>query len=214
VFALILAGGRGTRFGACEKPLALCRDRPLLEYVVDAAVRAGCDVAVVASPCTPFTQNWCRAHDLLCVCTEGAGYVEDLREAISLLSLDEPVLCLSADLPCITSELIERIVATYEEQDRPALSVWYPVDSGDRAVPYIDEVDGCRAAPAGINIIHGGRVSEEQDEFRLVIHDPALCHNVNTMEAHRAAETYLSGFTSSSDSERDHRKMDIERNER
>jgi len=194
LLALILAGGRGRRLGGGEKPLALCNGRPMLEWVVDAIVGAGHEPVIVASPCTPFTQNWCRAHELLCVCTGGAGYIEDLAEAVGLLGLDEPVLTVSADLPCLTSGIVEQVVAAYEHQPRPALSVWVPVDGSEADEgAQVEVVDGRTAVPAGINVVHAGRMAGDQEECRLLLADPALRHNVNTRTALDAAETHLVG---------------------
>ncbi len=214
MLGLILAGGQGTRFGAGEKPLALCGGRPMIERVADALADAGLEVVVVASPCTPFTQNWCRAHDLLCVCTGGKGYVEDLVEAAALLGLDEPVVCVSADLPCLTSELVGEIVAAYEGQGLPALSVWVPVGDSPVDAPCIDEVDGRRAVPAGINVLDGGRMNEVQEETRLLLDDPRLRHNVNTPDALKAAEAFLASAESTQAMDCNHRKKDIDRSTR
>ncbi len=193
MLGLILAGGRGTRFGVGEKPLALCNGLPLIERVADALVKAGVEPVVVASPRTPYTQNWCRAHDILCICTAGVGYVEDLSEAVALLGLDEPVLTVAADLPCISAPLIEQVVQAYHDQTCPALSVWVPVVDGADAGPYVELVDGRWAAPSGINVLHAGRMGAAQEECRLRIDDPSLCHNVNTRAALAAAERHLAG---------------------
>ena len=193
MLGLILAGGRGVRFGGGEKPLALCNGQPLIEWVADALVDAGVEPVVVASTRTPFTQNWCRAHDLLCICTGGAGYVEDLVEAIALLGLDEPVLTVAADLPCLSRSLVEQVVLAYRGQTCPALSVWVPVDDWTDAGPYVEEVDGRRAVPAGINILHAGLIGGMQEECRLRIDDPSLGHNVNTRVSLAAAERHLAG---------------------
>ncbi|MEN6519365.1 MAG: NTP transferase domain-containing protein [Methanospirillum sp.] len=215
MLGLILAGGQGTRYGEGEKPLALCGGRPMIERVADALDGAGLEVVVVASPCTPFTQNWCRAHDLLCVCTEGKGYVEDLVEAADLLGLDEPVLCVSADLPCLTAELVGEVVAAYEAQALPALSVWVPVeDENNVNAPCIEEVDGRRAVPAGINVLDGGRMNGAQEETRLLLDDPRLRHNVNTPDALKAAEAFLASAESPQASDCNHRKKDIDRSTR
>ena len=102
-------------------------------------------------PCTPFTQNWCRAHDLLCVCTEGAGYIDDIAEAAALLDLDGPVLCVSADLPCLTGEIVGEVVAAYGAQALPACSTWVPVDAEEArgTRPLLDDVDGHDPSPPG-----------------------------------------------------------------
>lgn len=214
MLGLILAGGQGTRYGPGEKPLALCAGRPMIERVAEALGEAGLEVVVVASSCTPFTQNWCRAHDLLCICTEGAGYVEDLAEAASLLGLDGPVLCVSSDLPCITADLVEMVVAAYAAQTLPALSVWVPIGDGPTDAPCTEEVDGCRAVPAGINVLDGGRMGEVQEETRLLLHDPCLLYNVNTKEALEAAGSFLAARESVRGEDCDHRKRDIDRSTR
>jgi adenosylcobinamide-phosphate guanylyltransferase len=215
MLALILAGGRGVRYGGGEKPLALCGGRPMIERVADALEGAGLEVVVVASPCTPFTQNWCRAHDLLCVCTAGTGYVEDLAEAAALLGLDEPVLCVSADLPCLTADLVGEVVAAYEAQPSPALSVWVTVgDEEGLDAPCVEEVEGRRAVPAGVNVLDGGRMGQIQEEVRHLLDDPRLRHNVNTQAALKAAEAFLAPAKSPGASDCDHRKKDIDRSTR
>lgn len=209
MLALILAGGRGTRLGLSEKPLVLCAGRPMIGRVADALIGAGLEVVVVASPSTPYTQNWCRAHDLLCVCTAGAGYIEDLAEAAALLDLDEPVLCVSADLPGISPGVVAEIVRAYDRQPLPALSVWVAADdAGAAAAPFADLVEEVMAVPAGINILHGGRMGGPQEETRLLLADPGLCHNVNTREAHRAAEAFLASAETPPGADRADRKTD------
>lgn len=215
MLGLILAGGQGVRYGTGEKPLALCGGLPMIERVADALEGAGLEVVVVASPCTPFTQNWCRAHDFLCVCTEGAGYVEDLAEAARLLELREPVLCVSADLPCLTPALVADAVAAYEAQDLPALSVWVPVGDEEACdAPCIEVVHGRRAVPAGVNVLDGGRMGGVQEEARLLVDDPRLRHNVNTQAALKAAEAFLAGAESPEAPDCNHRKRDIDRSTR
>jgi adenosylcobinamide-phosphate guanylyltransferase len=210
MLGLILAGGRGTRYGVGEKPLALCGGRPMIERVVKALQDAGLEIVVVSSPCTPFTQNWCRAHDLLCVCTGGNGYVEDLDKAAALLGLDGPVLCVSADLPCLTAALVGRVLEAYGAQELPALSVWVPAgDDGAASAPCVEEVEGVRAVPAGLNVLDGGRIGRPQAETRLLLDDPALRHNVNTPGARTAAEAFLAGAETPEAADCDHRKKDI-----
>jgi adenosylcobinamide-phosphate guanylyltransferase len=49
-----------------------------------------------------------------------------------------------------------------------------------RDVQYKENVDGIAACPCGINILRGDRISEPQDEYRLLLHEPRLAYNVNT----------------------------------
>lgn len=208
MLGLILAGGLGTRFGGGEKPLALCHGRPMVGWVTAALVEAGIDPVVVASPRTPYTQNWCRAHDILCICTGGAGYVEDLAEAVALLGLDGPFLTVAADLPCLSPSLVERVVLAYRDQACPALSVWVPLTDMTDTGAYVEVIDGRRVTPAGINILHARLISAPQEECRLCLDDPSLHHNVNTRAALAAAERYLAERELRPDPGVDHRKRD------
>jgi len=192
VLGLILAGGRGTRFGRGEKPLALCAGRPMIERVADALTGAGLEIVVVTSPSTPFTRNWCSAHGLACLCAGGAGYVEDLAEAAGALGVDGPLLCVSSDLPCLTPSLVERVLFAYAAQPLPALSVWVPVGTdGGAGAPCIETFDGTRAVPAGINVLYASRMEGQQEEARLLIDEPRLRYNVNTPGVLLEAETFL-----------------------
>lgn len=211
MLGLILAGGLGSRYGNGEKPLALCAGRPMIDRVATALDDAGLDIVVVAAPCAPFTQNWCRAHDLLCICTAGEGYIADLAEAAALLGIMGPVLTVAADLPCISADIVERIVTAYHEQALPALSVWVPIGDAESVdAPCIEVIDGCRAVPAGINILEGSRIGDTQEEMRLVLDDPCLRYNVNTPGMLEAAEAYLDAAEKPRTPGENHRKKDID----
>jgi adenosylcobinamide-phosphate guanylyltransferase len=97
--------------------------------------------------------------------TPGSGYIEDTAFAARALGLDGPFMVVSADLPFITPDIIDRVVAEYEKCGREALSV--------RAWA------GGAAAPAGINVVHGAHMDRAQEEYILVLSDPMLAVNVN-----------------------------------
>ncbi|MGD9490865.1 MAG: NTP transferase domain-containing protein, partial [Methanoregulaceae archaeon] len=71
--ALILAGGSGSRLSLGEKPLVMVDGVPMISRIITAFQKAGCEVVVVLSPRTPFTNIWCRAHDILHYVASGTG---------------------------------------------------------------------------------------------------------------------------------------------
>jgi adenosylcobinamide-phosphate guanylyltransferase len=185
MLALILAGGGGTRLGAGEKPLVDICGRPMLARVLDAFTAAGSEVMVVASSRSPMTLNYLRAQGIPFYRAGGRGYVEDLAEAVTALEVTAPFLTSVADIPCLRPDHVKEIQAAYLSQEMPALSAWVPRDlcpAGGCRTEYTEVVDGVPAVPVGVNILLGGRIRETQEEFRLLLHDPALARNVNTPE--------------------------------
>lgn len=183
MLALIMAGGEGSRLRMGEKPLVTICDRPMIAYVIDAFRSCGHEVMVVTSRRTPYTRNWCRAHSIPHFPGHSGGYVEDLDEAIRELEETGPVFTAVADLPCITPEIVERVEHAFSPDPRPACSVWLPEERAARfRTRYHEVVDGVCACPAGINILTGALVPEEQDELRLLIDEPRLAYNVNTRQ--------------------------------
>ena len=185
MLALILAGGSGTRLEMGEKPLVLIRGKPMIEYVIDAFTAAGHDVVVVLSGKTPFTQNWCRARGITLLTTSGAGYIDDIAEAVGTIGVTGPFFTCVADLPCLRPEIIIEVETRYRESGREACSVWIPRElasmSGCRS-SYTGTVHGIAACPAGINIIRGDLIDRPQDEVPLIIADKGLAFNINTRE--------------------------------
>jgi adenosylcobinamide-phosphate guanylyltransferase len=193
MYALIMAGGEGSRLNLGEKPLVTIAGQPMIARVIRAFETFGCDVVVVASRKTPMTQNWCRAAGIDLFCSEGTGYIGDMVEAV--LSLDEqsPLFVAVSDLPCLHAEVLGTIHAAYRESGKDACSTWVPLSlvRDHRDVQYQENIDGIAACPCGINILRGDRISEPQDELRLLLHDQRLAYNVNTRTDLAYADTFL-----------------------
>lgn len=194
--ALIMAGGAGSRLGRGEKALVMIKDQPMIRYVVEAYRFAGCEPVVVTSQKTPMTANWCRAHGLPIVRTEGDGYIEDMMSAVHTLEENRALIISVCDIPCITATTISRIIHEYDARNRDALSTWVPatlVRSCRGGMPYREIVGGVEACPAGVNILRGDLIDTEQEEVMLLVPDPGLALNVNTADDLLRAEQYLSG---------------------
>jgi adenosylcobinamide-phosphate guanylyltransferase len=168
--AVVMAGGKGERMGRVEKPMAMLEGKPLLAYVLKALL-GSCSmgrVYVAVSPNVPLTVDYirnCPSGKVSLVMTPGSGYIEDMAYAARALGLDEPFLVVSADLPLITPDIIDRVVSEYAKCGKEALSV--RTEAGGAAMP------------AGINVVHGAHMDRAQEEYALALGDPALAVNVN-----------------------------------
>jgi adenosylcobinamide-phosphate guanylyltransferase len=183
MLGLILAGGSGTRLGLGEKPLVRVRDQPMLWYVVQAFLEAGDEVFVVTTRKTPYTANWCRAQGIETVLTGGAGYIADIAEAAGALDLDTPFFTCGADLPCLTGTVIRSVASAHQQSGRPACSTWVPVSLREvrgYSVHSSMLIEQIPVTPAGLNILDGSMMDQEQEELQLICTDPALVCNVNT----------------------------------
>ena len=194
MYALIMAGGAGSRLNLGEKPLIMICGRPLISYVIDAFERAGYQPIVAASPRTPMTINWSRAHGIEFCKTEGAGYIEDMASAVGMLDEKKPLFVSASDLPCITPDIIHTINNAYLLSGKDACSVWVPATMGTcsrEGMPYREEIHGIPVCPAGVNILRGALISQPQDELQLLLEESRLALNVNTRADLAEAEKFL-----------------------
>ncbi|ADN36058.1 5-deoxyadenosylcobinamide phosphate nucleotidyltransferase [Methanolacinia petrolearia DSM 11571] len=177
-----MAGGAGSRLDMGEKPLVKVLGKPMLQYVAEAFIDAGCDILVITSHLVPMTKNWCRAMGYDFYNASGTGYVEDLFECIRETSPEGPVFSCVSDLPGITADIISEVFETYQLKEKPALSVWVPeeyfIEAG--CTPsYVEDVESCPACPVGLNIIDASMAGDAQDEYRFLFRKPELAYNVN-----------------------------------
>ncbi len=109
---VVMAGGRGTRFGKGEKPLAIVRGRSLLARVMDSVEAAGFkDIFVAVSPWTPGTTERARRRGFQLIRTEGKGYVEDL----SWINNQIPrFISVVADIPYLPAAELRRFTEVAE----------------------------------------------------------------------------------------------------
>lgn len=194
MLALIMAGGAGSRLNLGEKPLVLVNNRPMIGYVTGAFLEADCQVLVVTSRKTPMTRNWCRAQGIDSFTAGGNGYVRDMEEAVLAAGEKAPLFVSVSDIPCIDASLIGAVREAYEQSGKDACSTWVPssmVQSPVKGTTCKETIDGIETFPAGLNILTGRMIEEEQDELRLVLADPRLTINVNTRDDLASANACL-----------------------
>jgi len=194
VTALIMAGGRGSRMKLGEeKPLIKVNSKSMIEHVIDAlkGSRRVNDIIVLVSRHTPRTADNVRALSIKLLETSGESYIADMQYAVKKLKLGK-VLVISADLPLITSKVIDKVVTFYNESEKPALSVMCPIEVFERLglkPEYRFVVGGRVVSPVGVNMIDGSRIEDQEiDEEKLILDDEELAFNINTIEDVEIAE--------------------------
>ncbi len=189
-----MAGGKGTRFtGAPEKPLAEVAGRPMIERVITALEGSSkvSRVTVVTTPDTPLTEELARELGAHVVRTPGEGYVRDLRTA--LRKTGTPALTVTADLPTLTPDTVDRLLTLHATHPEPSTSYWVPKRLVERLGlttwgRHEDEIAGEPAYPTGVNVVGDTRPTPET---RFLLRDPRLACNVNTRHDAETAERVL-----------------------
>jgi len=201
VTALVMAGGKGTRMKLQEeKPLLRVCGKSMIERVLDALKNAEKvdEVVIAVSKHTPKTAKMMERFPVKVLETPGEDYVSDMQYAVKKLKLGT-VLTVSADLPLVTSKVIDEVVRRYEHCGKPALTVAVPAETRERLglkAEYILEIGGRRLVPAGINVIDGKSIDEKElEEETFVIDREEVAVNVNTPEDLKITEDHCKRFT-------------------
>jgi adenosylcobinamide-phosphate guanylyltransferase len=194
VTALVMAGGKGTRMMLSEeKPLLKIGGKTIIEHVLAALENAEKvdSIAVAVSDYTPETAKLMAKFPVTVIKTPGKEYVSDMGYAIKKLQL-RTVLAIAADLLLITSEVIDDIVERYEQCGKPALAVVVPMKTKEKlglGGEYTFEVENRLVVPAGINVIDGRRIDEEElDQEIYVVDRKEVAVNINTVQELKIAE--------------------------
>lgn len=198
VAALVMAGGKGTRMGASEeKPLIKVCGKPVIEYVLEALKRAKKigSIYVAVTACTPKTAQFAKNFGVTVVETPGNNYVADMGYAVQKLKLGK-FLAIAADLPLVTSEVLDSIVERYERCGKPALTVAVPIETKTRlgmSVDYSFKMDDRDVVPTGINVIDGSKRYGDEwlDQDIFLLNKDELAVNVNTKKELATAENML-----------------------
>ncbi len=192
-----MAGGRGSRLKMGEKPLVKLFGRPLIDYVALALEDSSVDrIFVSATENVPQTREWAVERGLAVVETGSYGYVADMIEAVQKARVTDPIMIIMADLPLVTSDLIDEIIDVYESRPEPALSTHTPLELHsrlDRRPESLFNYRGRLIVPAGINVLNGAEIEKEQEDFHLIMERIELAVNVNVPSDLKLCERIMQG---------------------
>jgi len=182
ITALIMAGGKGTRMELdVEKPLVEINEKPMIQYVIDALKNTDKihNIIVATSGNTRRTKTFLKEQGIDTIETPGDGYVHDLGFIISNFKLDDILLTVTADLPLISSDILDYVLEEYEKSKKPAMSVLVPLhvfeEYGIKPTMMFENL-----IPSGLNILRS--INKTQDEKVLIIERIELALNINTCE--------------------------------
>lgn len=193
IYAIVMAGGRGTRLKTpVEKPLFKLQNKALIKYVLDNLDSSKLveKIIIATSPNTPETSEYIRDFDYDILDTPGIDYLHDLSFILDYFEKKSPediLLFINADLPFIWGDCIDFILNSYFKSKKEALSTLIPVDIFERLnLKYEYEYKGL--VPVGVNILRS--VNRIQDEYQLVLDREELAFNINTLQDADVANKY------------------------
>jgi adenosylcobinamide-phosphate guanylyltransferase len=194
-----MAGGQGLRLGMGEKPCVELLGKPLISYVIDSLERSSYieRIFVAVSPSTPATEelvNEKYGDHIQAINTNGDNYVGDMVYAVESSNIREPVMIIMSDLPMVTPKLIDSIIEAYQDCDSSSMSVFVPISLCKEVGIRPDTVfnwEGNLIVPAGINILDGKFINEEQEYHNYMLDDPEIALNINTVDDMKRCEDLL-----------------------
>lgn len=194
-----MAGGQGLRLGMGEKPCVELLGKPLISYVIDSLERSSYieRIFVAVSPSTPNTEKFVNekyGDHIQAINTNGDNYVGDMVYAVESSNIREPVMIIMSDLPMVTPKLIDSIIEAYQDCGRSSMSVFVPISLCKKVGIRPDTVfnwEGNLIVPAGINILDGKFINEEQEYHNYMLDDPEIALNINTVDDMKRCEDLL-----------------------
>lgn len=187
VAAILLAAGRGTRFGPEPKLLAPLDGKPLVRHAAEAALASrAAPLLVVVGHAAEAVRRALAGLDLAFV--DNPDYAQGLSTSLKagfagLPGEADAALVLLADMPGVGAALIDRLVAAYA-RTRPVAVV--PLAGGRRGNPVIldqrlasavAELTGDRGA--------GPLLRERDGVVEVAIDDAGALDDVDTPDAYR-----------------------------
>ena len=185
VAAIVLAAGRGTRFGDELKLLAQIGGKALVRHAAEAAVGSLVDPVIVV---TGYRSNEVKAalHGLPVQILYNALFAQGLSTSLqtgfsALPPTTRAAVILLGDMPFVEADLIDALVAGWRERGKPAALV--PTLDGRRGNPVVLS----RGLQAGIEVLSGdvgagSLLRERSDVLEWPTTDPAVAQDIDTRE--------------------------------
>ncbi len=185
VAAILLAAGRGTRFGDEPKLLARVGGKALIRHVADAAALSTADpVVVVTGHRAEEVQSQLQGLPVRVVHNHlfADGLSTSLKAGFSALPPEaRAAIILLGDMPFVRAELIDALISVWQERGEPAALV--PVLNGQRGNPVVLS----RALQAAIEELSGdvgagSILRARSDVLEWPTDDPTVVQDIDTRE--------------------------------
>jgi molybdenum cofactor cytidylyltransferase len=185
VAAIILAAGRGTRFGDELKLLAQIGGKALVRHAAEAAVGSLVDPVIVV---TGYCSNKVEAalHGLPVQILYNALFAQGLSTSLkagfsALPPTTRAAVILLGDMPFVKADLIDALVAEWRERGEPAALV--PTLDGRRGNPVVLSRDlQAMIEDLSGDVGAGSLLRERSDVLEWPTTDPAVAQDIDTRE--------------------------------
>ncbi|MCJ2078366.1 NTP transferase domain-containing protein [Methylobacterium sp. HMF5984] len=184
--AVLLAAGRGTRFGTEPKLLARLDGTPLVRHAAEAALASRARPVVVVLGAHAVAVR-AVLHNLDLVFVEnaafGSGLSTSLRAGLAALPAEtDAAVILLGDMPRVTPEQIDRLAAAYRAA-KPAPSAVVPTIAGRRGNPVLLDRRVLGDAIASLSGDHGaGPLLKGRADVLEIPGEPGTALDVDTPE--------------------------------
>ncbi|TXM90110.1 nucleotidyltransferase family protein [Methylobacterium sp. WL116] len=184
--AVLLAAGRGTRFGAEPKLLARLDGTPLVRHAAEAALASRARPVVVVLGAHAMAVRAVLHHlDLVFVenAAFGSGLSTSLRAGLAALPAEtDAAVILLGDMPRVTPAQIDRLAAAYRAAT-PAPSAVVPTIAGRRGNPVLLDRRVLGDALASLSGDHGaGPLLKGRADVLEIPGEPGTALDVDTPE--------------------------------
>ena len=185
VAAIVLAAGRGTRFGDELKLLAQIGGKALVRHAAEAAVGSLVDPVIVV---TGYRSDEVEAalHGLPVQILYNALFAQGLSTSLkagfsALPPTTRAAVILLGDMPFVKADLIDALVAEWRERGEPAALV--PTLDGRRGNPVVLSRD-LQAVIEDLSgdVGAGSLLRERSDVLEWPTTDPAVAQDIDTRE--------------------------------
>ena len=194
MIAAIMCGGKGSRMvqsSFTEKPMILFRDKPMIEYVLDALVGSGkfSSIFAVTSYHTAKTtiylqrHQYCMDGNVKLTSTTGINYSEDLCQLIDLLPSSQ-VLIVPSDIPLLSIEMVNEIMKHWNHGNH-FVSIVLEKDFVTKlglTPSVVIRFNGVEYCHSGISILDTSQLSigSETAESYIILNRKEIAFNINT----------------------------------
>jgi molybdenum cofactor cytidylyltransferase len=186
IAAIVLAAGRGTRFGDAPKMLADLDGKPLVRHAVEAALGSSVNAVIVVVGHREAEVRGALGG-LPVIFVPNPDYAEGLSTSLRAgfaMRPEEAEACviMLGDMPRVTSSLVDGLVSAWREAGRPAAAL--PVQNGHRGNPVLLSVGlaGEIAELTG-DAGAGPLLRNRPDVLEWAVEDPAVVLDVDTPDA-------------------------------
>lgn len=200
IYAIIMAGGMGTRLKVPdEKPLFKLYNKPLIKYVLEniSSSKYIEKTIIAVSHHTPKTTEYLynlNDFDFEVLDTPGTDYINDLSYILDFFEKkadDDILLFINADLPFVSSDIIDLVLNKYFTISEDSLSTFVPVEIFKKFdLDYSYDYNGL--VPSGLNILKSKNIVQNEHIFSLS--KPELAININTIKDAKIAKKFFSLF--------------------